>query len=114
MSEQAYDKFTKELAAHKLKAVAGGRFIHLSSQSDKANGLLALKGLYQIKFPQHIIQTIALGDSPNDLGMLNASDIAIVIPNHTILEPSAEKVIFAEDKGPAGWDTSIKNIINTL
>lgn len=111
-TDEAYDQFTKNLHKHDLKAVAGGRFIHISSGSDKAKGLLALNELYQQKFPAMDVKSVALGDSPNDLGMLNAADIAVVIPNHTELSPSGKKVIYADQEGPVGWNTSILAIID--
>lgn len=108
-TEEALARFEEQLKKHQLKAVVGGRFIHISGLSDKANGLLELNRIYRSLNAN--VQTIALGDSPNDLGMLNAADVAVVIPNHTKLEPVAAKVIHAEAHGPTGWNTSILDIL---
>jgi len=77
-SEEAFAAFEKELQEHNLKAVSGGRFVHISGQSDKGKALVKLSELYQKNHGE--VVSIALGDSPNDISMLNAADIAVVIP----------------------------------
>jgi len=109
-SEEAFEEFEQELRLRKLKCVAGGRFIHISGLSDKAHGMQALSELYGKRSAEMVV-TIALGDSPNDLGMLSAADIAVVIPNKVALEPSAHEVIKAALHGPADWNASIKSIL---
>lgn len=111
-SETAFEEFESELSGHQLKAVSGGRFIHISGHSDKANGLEALNALYQHKFPRRKVVTIALGDSPNDIEMLNAADIAITIPNKQSLFPEAPVVIHADSPGPEGWNTEILKLLD--
>jgi len=110
-TEDSFEKFSSQLIKKSLKCVSGGRFIHLSGNSDKANGLQKVSAIYQDKYPQRKITTIALGDSPNDLGMLNAADIAVVIPNKVELSPTAAHVIHAKKHGPSGWNTSILEIL---
>ena len=110
-SEEAFADFISALESHNLQAVSGGRFIHLSGKSDKANGLKKVSAIYQNKLPERDVKTIALGDSPNDLGMLNAADIAVVIPNKVQLSPTAPKVILAEEHGPKGWNTVMKSLL---
>ena len=110
-SDEAFTLFQEELSQKGLKCVSGGRFIHLSGQSDKANGLRVVNSLYQQKVPEQQVKTIALGDSPNDLGMLNAAQIAVVIPNKVRLEPTAPRVIHAEQHGPEGWNTVMLDVL---
>ena len=110
-TEESFAAFEAELSQHKLKAVSGGRFIHISGLTDKAMGLERVSALYQKIQPDATIKTVALGDSPNDLGMLNQADIAVVIPNKKRLEPTAPTVIQAEEEGPTGWNTAILSIL---
>lgn len=113
-TDEAFQQFVQELASHKLKAVSGGRFTHISGLSDKATGLNELRRLYQATHKLKKMTTLALGDSSNDLGMLNAADIAIVIPNHTPLSPLAPRVIHAKEQGPKGWNESMMAVLHTL
>jgi len=110
-SKSAFDQFKLELEQRSLKAVSGGRFIHISGESTKGNALMILADLYRKKYDNETT-TIALGDSPNDISMLNAADIAVVIPNKQTLEPIAPKVIHASEAGPTGWNTEILKILS--
>ncbi len=108
-TDAAFVAFKKELQEHNLKAVSGGRFIHLSGQSNKGQALLKLGELYEKKYGK--VVSIALGDSPNDISMLDAADIAVVIPNKEKLSPTAKRVIHAKEHGPTGWNTTMLEIL---
>ena len=75
-SEEAWQKCQHELAQHGVRAIAGGRFIHVMGTFDKADGMLWTKDHL---FADQAVTTVALGDSPNDIAMLSAADIAVVI-----------------------------------
>jgi mannosyl-3-phosphoglycerate phosphatase len=101
------------LAEKNLRAVAGGRFIHVMGHFDKADGMQAvLKHLQR----QHNSVTVALGDSPNDEAMLSAADIAVVIqsPRTDLVQPTASKVIRTLHSGPAGWNEAMQRIIQSM
>ncbi len=103
-SEAAYDEFVSELAKQKIRAVRGGRFIHLMGYFDKADGMKAVCEYFG-KLRGCAIKSLALGDSPNDAQMLNAADVAVRIrsakSNDMTLESS--RVIHPHDPGPKGW-----------
>ncbi|MGL5078101.1 MAG: HAD hydrolase family protein, partial [Waterburya sp.] len=62
------------------------------------------------------IRIIALGDSPNDLPMLEQADHAIVIPaakgNNLSLNHSS--VFLATEPGPYGWQLGIEHLLNSI
>lgn len=114
-SDARWADFKRLISASNIKAVRGGRFIHLMGNADKATGLLDVTRRISEHFPSQIRYTIALGDSPNDVGMLSAADIAIVIPNshhNDVLEPSSNRVIRASDYGPLGWNTEMNALLD--
>lgn len=113
-SEESFTQFSAELERLKLTAVLGGRFIHVSGLFTKATGVDWVLAQYKQRWPKLSWLTIALGDSPNDTAMLSATDIAVVIPNHTKLSPTAPTVIYAEEHGPTGWNTEILNLLSPL
>lgn len=111
-----WDEFARLLAKKAIRAIRGGRFIHLMGEVDKATSLKHVRELYQQAFPQIAWDVVALGDAPNDLDMLSAADIAVVIPNqhsHT-LKPTAARTIFADAFGPHGWNQVMLNLIREL
>jgi mannosyl-3-phosphoglycerate phosphatase len=78
--------------------------------TDKADGMAAALDYFQDLEPSRVWNVIALGDSPNDLGMLNAADLAVVIKNSahdSSLQPAAVQCIFPPHEGPRGWNEAI-------
>ena len=69
----------------------GGRFWHFASGCDKGLACSVLTDLFQLSWGQQV-HTIALGDSPNDLLMLQLADSPILMP---LLDGSFDKEITA-------------------
>lgn len=115
-SEENFEKFAVELKSIGARAIRGGRFIHLMGSADKADGMDRVTAMYQKLFPENNYQRIALGDSPNDEDMVNAADIAVILPygdeGHRI-SSNAAQVILAKLSASAGWNESILNILNS-
>ncbi|MDT8447843.1 MAG: HAD-IIB family hydrolase [bacterium] len=92
-----------QVAGYKL--VRGGRFWHLMGPTDKAGALISLSGRYQKMWDQKPV-TIALGDSPNDIGMLEAANVAVVLSaqeNAPLKLHHSGQVLRPEGAGPTGW-----------
>ncbi len=115
--------FEEEQNLEKLKNLAnndgfdivkGGRFYHLITKGqDKANAVKYLIKYYNEKFNTHF-HSIALGDSFNDLTMLDCVDIPILVKQYddTYIDYSNHKLIKAPFSGPKGWNKSLKGIFN--
>jgi mannosyl-3-phosphoglycerate phosphatase len=81
--------------------------------NDKGIAALRLIDFYRQKF--NSIRSVALGDSLNDLPMLAAVDIPILLPKPDSRYDSSVKLhglIFAEDTGPTGWCEAVLKIIH--
>ncbi len=114
-SEMRFDEFMKSMENIGARALLGGQFIHLMGDADKADGLHKVKALFEETSPQDTWATVALGDSPNDQGMLNAADIAVLIPHQSgakLTEATAKYVIKATRIASAGWNEAIIDILN--
>lgn len=89
-----------------------GVFHHLLGDNDKGRAVRILSELYRIRFGP--ITTIALGDSPNDLPMLQSVDIPVAVQrpdgrHHPALELSN---LFRVAKiGPAGWNSAVLELL---
>jgi mannosyl-3-phosphoglycerate phosphatase len=97
-----------------FKVVIGDRFSHLiGGGAGKGKAVQWLVQQYQRCYPKTIIQTVGLGNSPNDLAMLESVDIPIVIPGkngpHPRLAPLGWRVAAAP--GAHGWGEEVKSII---
>ncbi len=86
----------------------GGRFWHFSGDHDKALALSALIGFYRVAWGKPI-RTIALGDSGNDLLMLQLVDQPILMPKPDgsfakEVTTRMPDVVRARQSGPEGWE----------
>ncbi|MDF7826950.1 hypothetical protein P4B35_23175 [Pontiellaceae bacterium B12227] len=111
---ERWTEFSAALKKEGIKAIRGGRFIHLMGATDKADGMAAALTYFQSLETSRHWTVVALGDSPNDLGMLNAADIAVAIPNpahEEQLKPSAIRCLIPEQPGPAGWNEAVLTIL---
>lgn len=89
-----------------------GRFYHLLGSSNKGIAVSILIDLYKKKYKQ--ISTIALGDSPNDIPMLERADYPIIVQKHDGSYDSKIKIprtIKANGIGPEGWNAAVLRLI---
>ena len=62
------------------------------------------------------VQTVALGDSPNDESMLANADIAVIIESaHAqVMQPAGpQQVIRTIARGPRGWQEAMDTLLAT-
>lgn len=98
-----------------LKVIQGGRFLHLSSNSGKGRAVAQLIGLYQANRGGQVL-SMGLGDSRNDLSMLEEVDIPVIIPNPHSIAPLADELPGghrAHTPGPKGWNDAVLSLLET-
>jgi mannosyl-3-phosphoglycerate phosphatase len=108
------DEFRRALASHGLRLLRGGRFRHVMGDTDKVAGIRWLIDRYRGCWPENEFVSVALGDSPNDLGMLEAVDIPVVIDparGEPLRLERPGRVIYAGAKGPQGWQLAMDQIL---
>lgn len=109
-STSAYEAFVAALAEQGIRAVRGGRYIHLMGEYDKADGMRRVVEAIG-RERERDMKVIALGDSPNDAAMLSAADVAVRIRSakSTDFELDAACLTEPELPGPAGWADAIRH-----
>jgi len=110
--------FVAELTSLGATILQGGRFIHVSGETNKGQALRWLTEQYQsLSLSDKLFKTIAIGDSQNDVAMLEAADIALLIPSpvHDLPALNRESGVYvAEQVAPEGWKQGIETILNEL
>lgn len=103
-SEEDLARLDETLANDGLRLTRGGRFLHVMGRVDKGDAVrwlveryVALRGLRP--------ETLGLGDGPNDVALLEAVDLAVVIRGRhrhrvVIANPRQYKT---QGYGPEGW-----------
>lgn len=101
--------------ADSIHVTKGGRFYHFTGGNDKGRAVTILTGLFRQERRETI--TIGIGDSLNDLAMLEAVDYPVLVqkPDGSY-DPSVSlpNLIFASGPGPQGFCESISRLVNAL
>lgn len=111
-------EFVARLDAQGFTAVQGGRFFTLMPKTSKAERMAEVVAHYRQQSGAPV-RTVALGDAPNDLAMLEAADCGIIIANpaHTPLPVTErERQGFIQRSafpGPEGWNHMIHQLVAT-
>ena len=103
------DEFAAALAGRGLVLRRGDRFVHVMGDTDKAAAVARLAPRYRARWPGAV--SVGLGNGPNDLGMLAAADVAVVIrnPNGRNIEYPGARV--PAGHGPAAWSRAVRALL---
>jgi len=112
--EGSIDALRAAATDRQLKVTRGGRFFHLTGGSDKGRAVRVLMGLFESVGRR--LNSVGLGDAPNDLALLAAVQQPIVIPrpdgtaDPTLCAglPGAQ---LAPRPGPAGWNEAVLSVL---
>ena len=105
------DKFLQKIKQAGLNWTHGGRFYDVMGDNGKGKAVKIVTGLYREMWGE--IETIGLGDSLNDLPMLSAVDIPVLVQK---MDSSWESIDLPRLRriqgiGPEGWSRAIEEII---
>jgi mannosyl-3-phosphoglycerate phosphatase len=99
-----------------VAVVQGNRMGHLlGAQVSKGRALAHLKAHRKA----HTVQVLALGDSPNDMPLLDAADVAVVVPGaqgpHAVFAEALASGRFQLAPAPhgAGWSAAVHALLLT-
>lgn len=106
--------FLNALADHNVSAREGGRFLTLSFGTTKADQMAKITARYRPAM------TVALGDAPNDVEMLEAADRGVIVANpHRDPLPELDGETSGRIKrtgraGPEGWNMAVLRLLSEI
>jgi mannosyl-3-phosphoglycerate phosphatase len=106
------NRVKREILKKGFKFSYGGRFFHIMKDNDKGKAVKILKKLYAQKYGD--IKTIGIGNSLNDLPMLKAVDIPVLVKNYDGRYERGirlKNLYLADGIGPDGWTKAVKKLI---
>lgn len=115
-SEERKQLLIERLKVRGARPLQGGRFLHISGETDKGAALKWLVSLFEKFLPTEEFRSIALGDGQNDAAMLNAADISVLIKSPVNDFPTVTKKedVYASTLcGPEGWAESLNQLLKT-
>lgn len=92
-----------------------GRFFHLLGNSDKGKAVSMVSKVYKREYAG--LKTVAIGDSPNDLPMLESVDFPIIVQKPDGSYDSRVQLpalLKADGVGPYGWNKAVLRLLETL
>ena len=116
-SNAALIAFKEALEEVGITLIRGGHFHHLMPVgASKGAAMQLIREFYQKEYSEFTWKTLAIGDSPNDVSMLELADEAIVIPNpnNDTLRLERSDYAIADASGPAGWGDAVIKLLNAF
>ena len=112
--EATREQFVAAAFDRGANVLIGGRFVHLTGECDKGLALEWLSEQFELQVEDTEVRSIALGDSHNDVAMLEAADVAVVIRSPIQTPPTLERdsgVVVSQKEGPEGWAEEIEKLV---
>jgi len=95
----------------RMRLVRGDRFLHLQGDHDKTT----VMNLLLARLPERDGAVVSLGDSPNDLELLAAADVAVIVPSDTGPHPELVRRLPGARVAPGrhgrGWAMAVRQMI---
>lgn len=110
-------EFVERLQQLNAYVLQGGRFLAVGGDCDKGRALKRLQSEYQSRYPDRQVVSLAIGDSANDIAMLEAADQALVIRSPVHAPPVLQRrdgVTISRKTGPHGWDEGVRDWLRRL
>ena len=109
-SDSRKAEFVKALQSKAANPLQGGRFLTVAGDCDKARALIWLREVYESTLGP--VLDIAIGDSGNDIAMLEAAHSALVVRSPVHEFPRLErtsKIEYSTGFGPVGWAEGVQH-----
>ncbi len=104
-----------EILSFGLNYTEGARFVHLMGGNDKGKAVKILVDIFKENSPEKRITTVGLGDSLNDLPMLEVVDKAFLVKKEAGNYEERIKVeglVYIDGIGPVGWNKAVLGLFN--
>ena len=104
-----------EILSLGLNYTEGARFVHLMGGNDKGKAVKILTDIFKKNYPETEITTVGLGDSLNDLPMLEVVDKAFLVKKEAGNYEErimVEGLAYADGIGPVGWNKAVLGLFN--
>ncbi|GAB5486914.1 MAG: hypothetical protein Pars2KO_04840 [Parasphingorhabdus sp.] len=115
-SDAELSDLRKILIEENIHVQRGGRFYHLTGHATKEHAMAKIVTDYAERKPGCEIVSVALGDGPNDIAMIEAADFGVIMPNPggVTIESAKPHVRTADAPGPEGWAMTVQEILAEL
>ena len=112
---RGWPRLRAEIRRLGLRSTRGSRFFHIMGANDKGMAVRRLAAWFR-RAEGGSLRTVGLGDSPNDIPMLRAVDVPVLVarpggrydPETSAAVPTARR---ADGIGPEGWNRTVLRLL---
>jgi mannosyl-3-phosphoglycerate phosphatase len=108
--DRAWDVRLRAAAPAEVRLVRGNRFLHLQGQHGKAD---VVARLLEETDGEGLV--VGFGDAPNDLDLLRAADVAVIVPSeagaHQALREALPDALIAPAPHGRGWARTVRQLL---
>jgi mannosyl-3-phosphoglycerate phosphatase len=111
-NDEAAETIKEEIIGRGFNYTQGSMFHHIMGKNDKGKAVTRLVQIFKRRFPT--LKSAGLGDSLNDLPMLEVVDIPILVqkPDGKYDQRiSIDNLVYADGVGPVGWNCSVLELL---
>ena len=111
-NDKVAETVKQEIIGRGYNYTQGAIFHHIMGKSDKGKAVKILLQIFRSRFPE--LKSAGLGDSLNDLPMLEVVDIPILVQKpggKYDRRISLHNLIYADGVGPVGWNRSVLKLL---
>ncbi len=112
---QEIESVKNEILSSGFNYTEGARFMHLMGANDKGKAVKILVDIFKKNHPETKIVSVGIGDSLNDLPMLEVVDRAFLVKKvsgNYEERIKVENLVYADGIGPVGWNKAILSLFN--
>lgn len=111
-NDKAAETIKGEITERGFNYTQGSMFHHIMGRNDKGKAVKILMQIFKNRFPD--LNSVGLGDSLNDLPMLEIVDIPILVQKSDgkyDQRIALDNLIYADGVGPVGWNRSVLKLL---
>ncbi|HZA61363.1 MAG TPA: HAD-IIB family hydrolase [Nitrososphaeraceae archaeon] len=108
------ERFIKIANGMGLKLIHGGRFFDITVGNDKGKAVDILMNLFRKKYHNNV-KFFGVGDSENDVSMLNRMDLPMLVqrPDRSWSNLEVKDIVKVQGIGPEGWKDAFNRIMES-
>lgn len=113
--EEEVEIVKEEILSSGFNYTEGERFMHLIGANDKGKAIKILMDIFRTNYPEKKIVSVGVGDSLNDLPMLEVVDRAFLVrkvSGNYEERINVKDLVYADGIGPVGWNKAILSLFD--
>jgi mannosyl-3-phosphoglycerate phosphatase len=109
------EEAVNDIKSEGFRLLRGNRFFHLLGNCDKGDAVREVTKMFQTLAGNNNLKTIGIGDSMNDLEMLQNVQFPVLVKKHNGRHQDGinlNNILLTRSVGPAGWSEAVLKLVD--